>query len=504
MKRGMIALSRRSLLAGSAAALTFPAEAATASRPDDRALRAVLDRARADPAAALDTLSAWDPARLPPGARLDLLAARSGLAIDVELARRFDFGRPGRSPYRISPTSGAWLRADSSDLKIAEETRAMLADAASGVRLPRGLAKRTIAAIATAQRQTSGPRAAALGDQLAALRRLAVDAPPAGMAALPDGDRYYALLLRRTSGDDVDAEALGRRLRREHAAVRARAERLFAQIGRSSGSIGARYRALWREPRWRYPNDDAGRDRAVADMNRALADAAVYLPRWFGPLPPQVHAVRAARMSSTEEAAGTQGYRTLPDSDRPGRYVVDLREIERRPAWTLPAVVHHELLPGHMVQMPLEALAAPHPLRLDYAQAFVEGWAIYAEGMAAAAGLYRADPYGALGYCHWRLFRLCRALADLGIHLRGWSTDRALAFWQEELGEPAYFAPFASDLDRIVLEPATRAAEAASWLAIEDLARGRVLLSFHKSLLQHGRMRTDMLGTGITRRMLPR
>lgn len=504
MVRAMIPLSRRSLLVGSAAALALAGRARPDPGEEEKGLRALLDRAQADPAGALTALSAWDAEALSAGRRFDLLAARSGLAIDVELARRFPFGRPGRSPYRVTPTSGAWLRSDASALAIADETQALLADAGAGVRLPRGMAERTIAAVEAAQRRATGPRAVAIGDQLVALRRLAIEAPRPGMVALPEGARYYTLLLRRTSGDDVDVDALHRRLLREHAAVRAQADRLFAQIGLRGGSIGARYQALWRVARWRYPDDDAGRDRAVADMNRTLATAALHLPRWFEPLPAQVHAVRAARMSPAEEAAGKQGYRMLPAGDRPGRYVVDLREIGRRPAWTLPAVVHHELLPGHMVQMPLEVLAAPHPLRLDYAQAFLEGWAIYAEGLAAAAGLYRGDPHGALGYCHWRLFRLCRALADLGIHLHGWSSDRVLAFWREEMGEPAYFAPFASDLDRIVVEPATRAAEAASWLAIGDLARGRPLVAFHAALLKHGRMRTDMLHSAVMDRMAPR
>ncbi|WP_312000140.1 DUF885 family protein, partial [Bacillus subtilis] len=74
-------------------------------------------------------------------------------------------------------------------------------------------------------------------------------------------------------------------------------------------------------------------------------------------------------------------------------YTVDLDRIEHRPAWTLPSVVAHELLPGHMLQMPMEALAAPHALRLEYAQGFIEGWGIFAERAVAAAGLYQGDAH---------------------------------------------------------------------------------------------------------------
>lgn len=500
----MIALSRRSLLAGTTASLAFPALAAVPPEPAEQRLRSLLDGASADPATGLAALSEFDAATLRPGPRLDLLTARAGLAIDLELARRFPFGRPGRSPYRVTPTSGAWLRADASPQAIASETQGLRADATRGVRLPRGLAERTLAAVESAQAAAGGARAVALAEQIVVLRAQRADAPPPGMAALPEGRLYYSLMLRRTSGDDVDPLRLRRRLERERDILVARADRLFGRIGQREGSVGERYSALWRDSRWLYPADDGGRDRAVADMNRWLDLASACLPRWFGPLPPQVRTVRASRMSSAEEAAGKQGYRVLPDGGQSGRYVVDLRDIGRRPSWTLPAVVHHELLPGHMVQLPLEALSAPHPLRLDYAQAFVEGWAIYAEGLAAASGLYRSDPRGELGYCHWRLFRVCRALADLGIHQGGWSLDKALGFWRQTLGEPAYFAPFAADLDRIVLEPGSRAAEAATWLAIEDIARGRPPLPFHQALLAHGRMRTDLLRQAVTGSVMPR
>ena len=495
----MTVLSRRSLIAGSAALLALPGRAEAAQSRVLQDLRAILDGAAADRSGALDALSRFDAATLPLPQRLDLETARAGLIIDLALARRFPFGRAGRSPYLVTPSSGAWMKADASPESIRRETQALAADAGRGVRLPAEIAERTIAAIEAAQRAAQGARAAALAEQIATLRALAADAPTIGVSHLPGGSDYFVLLLRRTTGDDVIPARLQQRLEREQARVLARADRLFARIGLHQGSVGERYTLLWQDPRWLYADSDAGRDEAVADMNRTLAAIVPQLSRWFAALPPGVLQVQAARMPPQEAAAGKQGYRILPDQDRPGRYVVDLKDIRRRPRWTLPAVVHHELLPGHMVQLPLEARAAPHPLRLDYAQAFVEGWAIYTEHLAAAAGAYRDDPHGALGYCHWRLFRIERALADLNIHLHGWTLDMALAHWRETMGEPAYFAPFAIDLERIALEPATRAAEAAAWLAIEDLSSGRSPSPFHQALLGYGRARTDLLASLIQR-----
>lgn len=309
----------------------------------------------------------------------------------------------------------------------------------------------------------------------------------------PVGPDAYALLLRRVTGDDADPLRLERRLEQARVRTLARADALFRGIGMAKGTTGARFSALWRDPRFLFADDDAGQDAAVAAMNAMLAAARARLQRHFPPLPPAATGVRVERMPEAEVRAGRGGYRRLPDADRPGAYIVDLRDIRRRPSWTLRSVVHHELLPGHMIQLPLEARAAPHPLRLEYAGAFVEGWAIYAEQQAAAAGAFRGDPHGELGYCHWMLFRIGRALADIGIHLHGWSVEAARAKLVEWQGEPVYFAPFDSDLARIQAEPASRASEAMTWLALADCARGRHAVAYHRMATFHGRMRTDAL-----------
>jgi uncharacterized protein (DUF885 family) len=198
-------------------------------------------------------------------------------------------------------------------------------------------------------------------------------------------------------------------------------------------------------------------------------------------------------MSRADEQAGKGGYRELPTPGKAGAYYVDLKDIRRRPSWTLPSVVAHELLPGHMIQLPIEVAAAPHPLRLEYTPAFAEGWGIYAEQLAAAEGAF-TDPMAELGHLHWLLFRIGRGLVDIAVQCDGWTVERAraqLVAWQ---GEPAYFAPFDTDLARIVAEPASRAAEALAWLAIADSAPRKVTArkAFHRALLAGGRKRLEL------------
>ena len=298
------------------------------------------------------------------------------------------------------------------------------------------------------------------------------------------------LLLRRQLGDGVDVARAAVRLEAERRAAVARADYLFSRLAVRGVDSGARFSAIWHDPRYRWASGDA----ALADMNHWLARFRNAIPALIGEAPPWCLNVAAQAPTAADIASAHFGYRTLPTPVASGGYVPDFVRLAERPSFTLPSVVAHELLPGHMIQMPLEAAANPHPLRLRYAAGYSEGWGIYAERLVAHSGFYTRDPLAELGYLHWRLFRIGRALVDLAIHfdhLPMADAHARLIAWQ---GEPAYFAPFDSDLARIVTEPMTRAAEMLAALAIEDGARARTgqrLRHFHHMLLLSGRMRSD-------------
>jgi len=311
----------------------------------------------------------------------------------------------------------------------------------------------------------------------------------AAMADRRDATALYALHLRLHSGTDATPiETYSLALDRARS-LTARADRLLRGEGLASGSVADRLRQMARDPRYLYSDDDAGRDRAVADMNGWLASARALLPRQFGMIPAAVDHVSVRRMTPAEEAAGKAGYRSLPsfDGTTRGAYFVDLHEIGRRPQWTLRSVVHHELLPGHMMQLPLQARADPHPLRLAAATGFIEGWAIYAEQLAMESGIYAQDPRGEIGCLQWLLFRLGRALIDVGINAFGWTDDVALAFLRDLQGDPMIFAPFEKDIARARSAPGSLAGDVLNWLGFEQLVqRGGDKRRIRDRVLAHG------------------
>jgi len=290
----------------------------------------------------------------------------------------------------------------------------------------------------------------------------------------------YTSALAQAYGGAVDPIAAHRLALAATRALQARADGLLRAQGLTAGGVGERLRLLAKDPRWLYPDDDAGRDRAVAEMNARLAAIRPRLVPAFGDLPIAPAEVR--RMSRADEAAGRSGYREA------GAYYIDLKAIRERPAWTLPSVAFHEVTPGHLLQAPLQAAAAPPPERVRAAGAYSEAWAIYAEQLAADLGAYTDDPLGEIGFLQWRLFRLGRIVADTGLHARGWSRDQAIAEMTALQGRSIAFITIEADVDRMIATPGKAAAEGLGALALSRLRPRdrRGWPSFHRKVLADG------------------
>jgi uncharacterized protein (DUF885 family) len=99
----------------------------------------------------------------------------------------------------------------------------------------------------------------------------------------------------------------------------------------------------------------------------------------------------------------------------------------------LRSTVYHETVPGHHFQLALELEDSSLPrfrqLRVfGTISALTEGWALYAERIAAESGWYDGDPEGLLGQLNFELFRARRLVVDTGLHAKHWTRQQAIDY----------------------------------------------------------------------------
>lgn len=100
----------------------------------------------------------------------------------------------------------------------------------------------------------------------------------------------------------------------------------------------------------------------------------------------------------------------------------------------------HEGVPGHHLHAALlKEMGLPdfrkfnteHPT----AAAFTEGWALYSETLGREFGLYD-DPVAYYGHLNNEMLRAVRLVVDTGMHAKGWTREKAIAYTMEILGYP--------------------------------------------------------------------
>lgn len=95
-------------------------------------------------------------------------------------------------------------------------------------------------------------------------------------------------------------------------------------------------------------------------------------------------------------------------------------------------ILMHEAIPGHHYEGFISAENTSSIRRLFHYSSFVEGWGAYIEQFGKELGAYKT-PFDEIAQLNWDLVRSVRVALDVGLNYYGWSDDKALAFWQQNL-----------------------------------------------------------------------
>jgi uncharacterized protein (DUF885 family) len=276
--------------------------------------------------------------------------------------------------------------------------------------------------------------APALDRQLAELRtqrRSATD--DAGMWARPQGDDFYRWALRAATTTTLtpdEVHALGfQELKTLHAEMDA----ILRGLDYTGGTVGERMAALGRDPRFLYPEGDAGRKEIMADIQKRLDWVRAQMSRAFTTLVRGNVEVRRLPPDEEPGAPAAYGGGGSIDGSIPGRFWINLRTTALHNRFGLPSLTFHEAIPGHAWQQEYTHTLPLIRTLLSF-NAYSEGWALYAEQLAAELGAYEGDPVSRLGYLQGAAFRACRLVVDTGLHAKRWTRDQAIRWMHENSG----------------------------------------------------------------------
>ncbi|KQN93178.1 hypothetical protein ASE95_07075 [Sphingomonas sp. Leaf231] len=320
-----------------------------------------------------------------------------------------------------------------------------------------------------------------------------------GAWKLPQGADYYAVRLRDSTTTDLTADQIHMLGLAQVAAIRKEMEAVKTRVG-FAGPLEQFFEAVRTDPRFKYPNTDAGREAYLKDARAFVAQMMDAAPRFFVRLPKAKLEVRAVE-KWREGTASTAFYnRPAPDGSRPGIFYVNLVDMRQTQKIQLDAIAAHEAAPGHHFQiaraMELEGL--PRFRAFGGYGAYVEGWGLYSERLAKEMGAYK-DPYAEFGMLSNQVWRAIRLVLDTGIHAKLWTREQAVAYFRAN--SSVSDTDIAREVDRYFNWPGQATSYMVGQLKIAELRTKAErelgskfdLRDFHETVLGQGALPLDVL-----------
>lgn len=345
----------------------------------------------------------------------------------------------------------------------------------------------------------------ALENQIALMKKLQKHAThDAGVWKLPKGGEYYrdSLTFWTTSSKSpAEIHQIGLDL---VARFTAQIDTIMKAHGMTKGTVGQRLRGMFTDPKFRYPNTDAGKEKLLVDLNAKVKDITARLPKYFDTLPKAGLVIK--RVPKYIEAGAPGGYynNASLDGKRPGIYYINLRDTAEVPSWTLPTLTFHEGIPGHHLQLSIQQEAdIPLIRKLSFFSAYIEGWALYSEQLAVEMGMYDNDPMGHIGQLHDAMLRAVRLVVDTGMHSMKWSREKAIRYYADTLGDQE--ASATTEIERYCVWPGQACSYMLGKLELLELrAKAKKALGsrfdirkFHDAVLLDGAVPLSVLDTEI-------
>ena len=320
-----------------------------------------------------------------------------------------------------------------------------------------------------------------------------------GIWKLPHGDEMYAYFVREFTTTSLTPQQVHEMGLAEVMRIRAEMDAIKERTG-FKGTMPEFFNFLRTDPRFFYKTPQE-----LFDAYKVVAKTIdPNLVKVFRVLPRTPYGVEPIPDIAAPDTT-TAYYRQLSaDGSRPGTYFVNLYKPETRPKWEMLALTLHESVPGHHLQIALAYEAGEQPKFRRYGgyDAFVEGWALYAESLGEDMGLY-TDPYSKFGQLTYEMWRAVRLVVDTGMHSLHWTRQQAIDYFMQNA--PKAELDIVNEIDRYIAWPGQALGYKIGQMKFREL-RSRAqrqlgpqfdLKEFHDMALRNGALPLDVLEQNV-------
>ena len=238
-----------------------------------------------------------------------------------------------------------------------------------------------------------------------------------------NGKKEYELWLQHYTTTNITAAQIFNLGLSEVARIRKEMETVKTQVG-FNGALKSFFEYVKTDPKF-FPFKT---EEEVLDRFRSFLDKmSPQLNNLFNLTPKAKFEVRATEKF---RAAGANAQYMQPSRDgtRPGIFYEVIRNPAQYNYFSMESLFIHEAIPGHHYQIAIQQEAqVPEFRKVYWTSAMGEGWALYAESLGNELGMY-TDPYQNLGRLNSEIERAVRLVVDAGIHYKGWSREKAIAY----------------------------------------------------------------------------
>jgi uncharacterized protein (DUF885 family) len=319
-----------------------------------------------------------------------------------------------------------------------------------------------------------------------------------GIWALPDGDKYYQFVIRRTTTTDLTADQIHQigldEVKKDEAEMLAIAQKLGFKDLKS-------FQASLKDNPKMHP---ASGDALLDAYRKALIPMQAKLPELFGRLPKAPFEVAAVPAYLEKNSAAAYYEPGAPDGSRPGRLRINTYNAPQRNLYDAESIAYHEGLPGHHLQISIaqELQDVPQFRKFEGYTAYTEGWGLYAERLGKDVGFYQ-DPYSDYGRLEGDIWRAIRLVVDTGVHSKHWTREQMVQFFHDHSAIDE--TNIQAEVDRYIAWPSQALAYKVGQLKILELRdRAKKALgdkfdirAFHDQVLDSGALPLDVLSARI-------